>query len=366
MNNSNFLHRLKRLRDITSLEFRGMVLVVAVILIFISFKITLSRFNSTDVIPRVKPINTAVIKQFGEFAVKAKVGMFFKNIPVFDVRNDTFQIDAIVWFVFNPDEITLEIIEKFSFDKGKILQKSPPDLRVLGDKVFVKYNVLFAFNGNLNYHKFPFEDHQVAFILSNDFVTPNEMYFMADSSSFCAAPEIFPANWKLQDLNIEPGFIDLELDQQDKTNISQSPKVLYTIRVAKASIKGMLVLFIPLFAAVFFSLFTFLMNLTNSKGKFTLALSALTALLSYRFVIERVIPDVAYFTKIDEIYLLFLIITFLCLLFQLIFTREYAIYIEQHKNLPLSAFTIWRKINAITFIIVCILFITSTMYLILT
>lgn len=361
----NYLDRLKNLTKITSIEFRAAVMIAITITILIAFKIALGRFNTTDVLPQVKGINTKVIKKFGAFSVKVRVGMFVKNFPIFDIKKNEFHMDSIVWFEFNPDEITLEVIDKFSFDKGRIIQKSPPDIRVMGDKVFVKYNVLFRIKSDLNYHKFPFEDHQIAIMLSNDFVTPNEMYFMADNSSFQASPDIFPANWKLQDLNVEPGFKVLELDEQDKSKISSSPKVLYTINVVKASIKKMLVLFIPLFAAIFFSLFTFLMNLTNAQGKFRLSLSAMTALLGYRFVIDRIMPQVAYFTTTDEIYLLFLILTFICFVFQLIFTRQYMIYREEHKSFTAAARCPWQLTNSVAFIFVSMIFIASTLYIIL-
>ena len=360
----NYLDRLKRLTKITSIEFRAAFMVLITITILIAFKVALSRFNTTDVLPRVKGINTKVIKKFGAFSVKVRAGMFIKNFPIFDIKKNEFHMDSIVWFEFNPDEITLEVVEKFSFDKGRIIQKSPPDIRVMGDKIFVKYNVLFRVKSDLNYHKFPFEDHQIAIMLSNDFVTPNEMYFMADNSSFQASPDIFPANWKLQDLNVEPGFLDLELDEQDKSKVSSSPKVLYTINVVKASIKKILVLFIPLFAAIFFSLFTFLMNLANSRGKFSLSISAMTALLGYRFVIDRIMPQVAYFTTTDEIYLLFLVLTFICVIFQLIFTRQYMIYIEEHKNFTQTARFPWQLINSLAFIFMSIVFVASTLYII--
>ncbi|MFH1831315.1 MAG: hypothetical protein ABH827_00790 [bacterium] len=357
--------RFKALFQITSIEFRAAVLILISIAIVTSFKMALSKFNTTDIVPQIQPINTKVIKEFGAFTVKVKTGMLIKNLPVFDIKNSKFQIDAIVWFVFNPDEITLQTVQKFSFDKCDNLRVSPPDIRKIEDKLFVKYNVLFTVKSDLNYHKFPFEDHKIAIMMSNDFVAPNEMYFMADNTSFQAAPEIFPASWKLKDLNAEPGYMTLKFDKEDKTKTAQNPKVLFTINIEKTSIKKLLVLFIPLFVVAFFSLFAFLLSLGNTIGKFQLSITALTALLGYRFVIEQIIPQVGYFTTTDNIYLLLLIMAFVSFLFQILCGRQYEYFIRAHKDAPESTLLFWKRLNSFAFLGISLFFAISTVYIIL-
>ena len=80
-------------------------------------------------------------KRIRNFASVVRTGMYIKNFEVFDVSHDRFIVGAVVWFEFNTDEVMPETIEKFSFVNGKILDKSPGDVRVQGTRMFIKYDV---------------------------------------------------------------------------------------------------------------------------------------------------------------------------------------------------------------------------------
>lgn len=356
--------------NITSATFKSALISIIALMLFFVFWFAMRRVHVTDPVPQIIPITTNVIKELGTFAVKVRTGLFIKNFPEFEIIKNNFIIDSVLWFEFNADEITIDSIGKFSFDRGSILSKAPPEIKLIDNKIFAKYNVVFNIKSELNYHKFPFEDHRVAIIISNNFVTPQEMYFFVDGSSFQIAKNIFPANWKLQDLNVDAGYVRHELDQQDKTKKAEHPKALFMINIVKASARKILVIFLPLFSAMFLSFFSFVMNIANVVGKFSLAISAITALLGYRFVIEQMMPPTGYFTTTDEIYLFLLILSFLIFIFQLLLTRLYMLRAdpkaEENKNIS-AKFPPEKleKINAYGFIITAILFIVITSYIIL-
>ncbi len=320
--------------DIISAKFKTIILLIVTIGFLSSFWFTLTKKNMTDTIPQLNPINTKVIKEFGPFTVNVKTGMFIKNFPTFDVIKNNFTIDSIIWFEFNSDEIPLETVEKFSFDNDAILYRSPPDIKVVENRIFAKFNVIFNIKTSLNFHKFPFEDHKISLVLSNNFVTPSEMYFTTDSNSFQITPDIIPTSWKLKDLNVNSGYLNLDLDKKDKEKRVAAPKTLFTIDIQKNGIRKILIIFIPLFASTYLSLFSFVMNIANVVGKFSLAITALTALIGYRFVIEQMMPQVGYLTTTDMIYILLLIISLICFIFQLLITRLFMLYSDEVKNAP--------------------------------
>ncbi len=366
---------LKELFDITTLKSKTFILGIMAFLLLIIFNIAYQRVYVTDPLPQITPITTEIIKKLGAFAVKVRTGMFIKNLPEFDPIKNLFIVDAVIWFEFNADEIMRETIEKFSFDKGNILYKTTADIRIIGNKIFAKYNVLFNIKCDLNYHKFPFEDHRIVIALANNFVTPEEMYYVLDRSSFQLAPKIIPASWMLQDLNVDAGYQKIQLDPQDKTKRTEIPKALFIINIVKSSFRKILTIFLPLFAAIFFSFFSFAMNLSNIVGRFTLAISAVTALLGYRFVIEQMMPPVGYFTTTDEIYLFLLITALTIFIYQLIGTRLFSVRQEEGKQdetpsattNTLSAKKIdpLEKVNSYTFIIMVLLFMSITGYILL-
>jgi len=353
---------LKKIFAITTTRFKTGLLTVILLYLPIIFSFALRFFNTTDITPDLKPINTEFIKKLGPFAVRINVGMYIKNFPVFDLNKNTFVVDAVLWFEFNGDEIMLETIDKFSIDNGKIISKSPPDIRITGDRVLAKYNVLFELKTDLQFQKFPFEDHRFPIVLSNDAVTPNEMYFMVDVTSFQLSPTLAPFGWKVRDLNVDAGYLPMMLDRQDKTKKTENPKALFIINFAKSSVRKTLVIFVPLYSAVLLSLLAFIMNVANTTGKISLAITAVTALLGYRFVIEQMLPQVSYFTTTDIIYLFLLIFSFLCFLAHLLLTRQYLTLTKQDSS---AATDHIERTNSIIFIAMSLLLIAVTTYIIL-
>jgi len=364
------LDKIKVLFNINNPKIKLGIIFILIIYIMGVIKFSLLYFNTTDQIPKIQAINTEVIKKLGAFTAKVKIGLLLKQFPSFDITRNLFTIDSVIWFEFNADEIMLETIERFSIDQGSIKYRSPADIKIIDNKILAKYNVLFELKTDLQFHKFPFEDHRLAIVISNTFVSPEEMYYVVDNTSFQLQPDIFPASWKVVDTNVDAGFLDLNLDKQDTSKQYANPKTLFIINLAKASIKQLMIIFIPLFSASCFSLLSFAMNITNPIGRFTLAISGFTALLGYRFVIEQVMPKVSYFTTTDEIYLFLLIFSFICFLFQLMFTRHDRF--RSVKNTPQGPQVfegddpVWfERLNSIFFLIMALVLASGISYIIL-
>lgn len=347
--------------NVTTPSFKSWILSISILMIVGVMAYNMMRFNTTDIIPQLKPINTEAIKKLGPFTVRVKTGMFIKNFPVFDVSKNTFLIDSILWFEFDTDEMNLETVERFSIDNGSIKYKSPPDIKVFDSRIFAKFNVLFELKTDLNFHKFPFEDHRLPILLSNDFVTPDEMYYVVDGSSFQVRSEIAPAGWKFSDMSVDAGIMPLELDKQDASKKSENPKALFILNFTKTTPRRALVIFIPLFSVIFLSLMAFVMNVANTVGKVTLATTALTGLLGYRFVIEQMIPQVGYFTTTDNIYILLLVISLLNFFIQLLITRYFMVNGNSDPGAPEKI----ERVSSVIFVLMLLFMVGMTTYYVL-
>lgn len=350
----------KRFVDITTTPVKGTLLGMLVVYLLIIFGYALRQFNTTDVMPPLKPINTEALKQMGPFTVRVKTGMFIKHFPVFDVSKNMFQLDAIVWFEFNGDEMNLDTIERFSFDNGKMIYKSPPEIKVEGTNIFVRYNIICELKTNLQFHRFPLEDHRLPIMMANEFVTPDEMIFVVGGTSFELFSKEAPGGWHFGDLSVDAGIQPLTLDKNDTAKTAESPKALFIANVIKSSSRRSLVIFLPLYSMVFLALLSFLMNAANTAGKIGLASSALTGLLGYRFVLEQMIPQVGYFTTTDSIYLLLLVFAFVNFCIQLFLTR----YVMVNTADPAAAVTS-ELISSWFFMAALVLLTAATTYLIL-
>jgi hypothetical protein len=232
----------------------------------------------------------------------------------------------------------------------------------VGKRLFVKYDLLFEINTDLSFQTFPFDSHKIPIVLSNNFVTPKEMYFVVERTSFQLQPKIIPIGWELKDTSIDAGFLNLKLDEQDATKIVQNPKALFTIHISNTGLRRGLIIFLPIFALIFLALFSFIMNLVNLVGRATLAITGVTGLLGFRFVIEQLMPKVGYFTTTDSIYLFLLIQACAIFISQILLTRKVE---AMGKNMPQESFVSIEMVNNIIFLTMALLLIGATTYILL-
>lgn len=332
------------------------------------FGYSLSYFNTTDSSPEFSIIDAAKQKEFGEFTVKVKTGLYVKSFPKFDIVNNQFIFDALLWFEFHPNEIMLENISKFSVDNGKVINRSPPDLKVVGDSVLATYDIRIDCRANLDFVKFPFEDHKLSIIITNNAVTPYEMFFIVDNTTFNIAPDLNISNWKIKSLNTDSGYFAPGLDTKSLDKGSAYPKAIFTINVQKTGIRKVLVIFLPIFLVIMLSLFSFLMAANNYVGRFSLASAGVSAELGYRFVLDKMIPEVSYFTTADSLYLVLLVASFLVFVSQLFIGRYCSLYIDNPsvpEDIKIQGRSFIETINGICFYVILCLVIVSTYAIVL-
>lgn len=288
----------------------------------ILFWVRLKGFSSDDPLPAVQAVTIEQRKEFREFASLVRTGLYVKNFSTFNMSKNIFVVDATLWFEFYGSQIGLDVINRFSINNATIRSKSPPDVKVVNDKLVATYQLVFELQSDLKFHAYPLTDHSLSIVVLNNFVTPSEMYFDDDDSahSFNVSDNLFNSSWGVNSIKVQAALLREKLDRRDTNKIVDIPAVVYTINFEKRSFKELLILFLPLFAAGFFSWLSLLMNLSNEVGRFSLAITAVTAILGYRFVIEQVSPQVGYFTVLDKFYLFLLSFCFLMFVFQLILT----------------------------------------------
>jgi len=341
-----------------SVRFKTWVLVTSSLAVLGCFWGALSLFRPADNQPDVRLIDMEMRKHIRDFASVVKTGLYVKNFELFDITGDRFIAGLVVWFEFLTDEVMLETVQSFSFINGKMLEKSNPDIRVSGRTMFVKYDVRVEFKSQLNYYRYPFDDHRISLAMTNNGVTPNEMYFTVENSAFSLAPDIYTGNWQVLDLDTAWGYTSLTLDARDKDKSMSRPVVAYSINFSKSSLRNLIIIFVPLFISLLFGLLTFLMGLSNTYDRMRMSVSALTALLSYRFIIDRMMPTVGYLTTTDLIYVQYLLLLLAIFILNLLLS----LYTVFGKGIPADA-QIWlSKTHDILYLIFIGIFVFYNAY----
>lgn len=348
----------------SSFFWKHLLFVGTILSIILWFKLALSNISPQDPVPEIQIITVEKQKEFGVFAAKVSVGLLIKNFQTFDIIRNLFVSDMVIWFSFDPDLVMLETISQFSFDNGDIIKKSNPDIKVSSDKITVKYEIRVSFRSWLTYKRFPLEDHKISFVLTNNFVTPAELFFTIEDSAFKCDPNIFIADWTINDLRTDVGYQELSLESKNSINTTViSPKVQFILSLEKKGIKDALVIFIPLFLVSLISTYSFLTNLFSNL-RYYMASSSIPALLGYRFVLQNLLPQIGYFTLTDYIYLMLLCQNFLVFLFQAIILYNSSLLSKSESKDDKILFyrQILEKLNTLFFILVNIVLSFGTYY----
>jgi len=268
------------------------------------------RFQSYDAIPQIQLIDMKMRKEIRDFTAIVKTGIHIRGFSNFDIDNDNFITEMLVWFECNADEVMPEVIDKFSFIHGDILYKSDPDAQIADNKMLIKYMVKVKFNAQLSHRHFPFDGHKVSMQMVNNFVSPGEMHYVTEENNFALGQNLFSGSWELTGIDTAWGYLETTLDATEQKKVKK-PIAIFTINVKNTGTRQALILFFPLLATLLLSLFAFIIGVIGGALRFRMSLSALGTMIGYRFVIQRIMPDVGYFTTTDAIYSLFLAVAFL-------------------------------------------------------
>lgn len=312
----------------------------------------LSEFQLTDPAPKISPLLPKKRAESAESAVPIKVGLLIQNFPKFDIIANEFTADITLWFEFDPSLITLETVDKFSFSKGTIKKKTLADMKIDNGKLFAQYTIRLTFSSPLDHTLFPLNDHRLYIILKNEYVVPSELIYLAPRSSFLIDSHAYTGDWLIVEHATKTGYFESQLDEFDPLKTVIYPAVIFSIDLAKRGVRKIFIVMLPMFILFMIASFTFLMN-PEELGRSILSLSTgtLTGIIAYRFVIEKIAPDVGYFTLTDHLFNLFLISIFIIFVMN-IFT------VTQEKDTIKT-----RAIKGVTLLLAQIVIVGSFYYL---
>jgi hypothetical protein len=310
-------------RNIAKMWFLIFMTLVAFLAIASIFYSSHTRFRSTD--PKIE-LQSYVPRKSGPESKSIAIvetGLFVKGFSEFSFVENSFIADVVVWFLFKPHEIPKETIDAFSFEGGEIKSKSAPEIKIIEDKIFTRYLVRVEFKANLNYELFPLDDHRLCLILINRDVIPQEVRFVSDDSSFGVVKNLYTNDWKFDGKQVLYGVMASVLDEDNSTKNIETPAVVFSLDFSKLGVRKIFVLFVPLFLVFFMGLFSLAVEVDKwIEMSLSMSIGSITAMLFYRFVIEKMSPNVGYFTIADKIYT-FLVITAFLIFLSNVYTAYY-------------------------------------------
>ena len=258
----------------------------------------------------------------------------------FDILQNTFVIDAILWFEADRS-VSISTLSKFILGKGEITKQSEPIIEELpNNKQLIRYDVRLTFPSNLNHQLFPFGDHTLFINLSNRSANVDDIYFVSSLDSFVVAESIYTVGWRLYKTNVKSGQTIIELDKTNASKKIYAPRTIFKIDFKDISSRELWLIVFPLLIFFFVAMFSFSVDPEKYYAlKSSMATTSLSAALSYRYVIQNLAPKVEYAMFSDYIFFLFLIGIFLAVITNLLLQPK------EYKTTGLVVFGFYFLIN---------------------
>lgn len=287
------------------------LLITSLIAVYISYR-AITVYRPQEKMTQVLPITPQKIKEWGGEPTTVQVGLFITNWHEFNVRDNIFIFDGVLWFQFDPALISLDTVDKFSFEKGELLYKSKPDTKLIDDKLFAEYEIRLRFTTNLNHKMFPLDDHRIFIVLLNRYVSPSDVIFQTNKSSFSSSKTVFIPDWQQIEYEVKSGYEEQDIDKRDERKIIRNPKVVFMIDFWRSGVSLIMLILLPIFLIFFIGLFSFSFDPTVAQMPIIIiSTTALTSLVAYRFVIQGMSPRVGYFLLSDLFFTVFLAFAFI-------------------------------------------------------
>lgn len=300
-----------------SMEFQLTCMIISLGLIFVIFSQALLRNPLEKRLSDVQEITPKEQDLINRDPLPLSVGFTIRDFPLFDMKDGSFIVDTSILFMFDPRLITVKRISDFQFQNSEILVKSDPFIKLIGSKLFVRYNVRIKFHFDLLYKRFPFEGHRLLFVLIHPHLTPEEITYVSNRQDFVINSITPIPGWDIVDHNVSVGFSErfVTMMPDEQEFLFRSPSAVFSIDFQRVGVRRIFTIFIPLLLLFLITLSTLSFAPSGPLATTGIGLSAavISGLIGYRFVIERMSPKVGYLLLSDYIFLIFLVVS--CVVF---------------------------------------------------
>lgn len=292
-------------RFATTVAFQLLCMAVSAVLVLGLIMYEMRSFRSFDAAPQIFSITPEKARMFGGDPALVSVGLTINNFSVFDTLANDFAFAGTLWFEFDPSMTSLDAVKKVTFEKGEVISLSEPSIKIVGQKLFVTYDIRLKKKDNLSHVFFPFSGHRIHIVIDNK-AAPSELVFSSSIDDFKLADSPV-TGWDVYSKKVETGYSVSELKAGDKVKTVYHPRVLFTIEFMSKGIRQLLTILFPLILIFYISVFTFSIDpRTNLRSIISLSSASVTGLIAFRFVIENLSPKVTYFMISDYLFFLFL------------------------------------------------------------
>lgn len=241
---------------------------------------------------------------------RVTVGMYINDIQAIDLRTHSYGVDFYLWFRWqgedwNPVE-GYELMNMFD-PEGHVestLYDGPQPQPDGSYYQIIRHQGLFS--SKFPVGKYPFDSQRLLVTIEDAEEGAETLQYVPDTLPLVVNGEIKLPGYDLgepyADIRDKPyatAFGDLS-----EPDVSAYSRVDFIVPITRPAASGVFKSFIPVLLIVLAAAFALLLDPTHVEARIGLAITALLTLVAMQFTMQAGLPEVAYLTLLDQIYLL--------------------------------------------------------------
>lgn len=238
------------------------------------------------------------------------IGMYINDIQSIDLASHSYAVDFYLWFRWtDPDwdaTASFELMNKFDPEASveSILYDAPQAQPDGSYYQLIRYQGLFSVKFPLG--KYPFDSQQIIVAVEDAEDGAVDLQWVADADGLTLNPEISLPGYKIGDpqLVIRDKPYPTAFGDLAEPDIAAYARAEFIVPISRPVVSGVMKAFIPVFLIVLAAAFALLLDPTHVEARIGLAITALLTLVAMQFTMQSGLPEVAYLTLLDKIFLL--------------------------------------------------------------
>lgn len=283
-------------------------------------------FSPSEPLPPLKSLHPLQMSEFGGSPVTIRTGVYIKQFSEFDIIAGKITFFGLLWFEYDPETVSLQTIENIFIEGGEILQKSDPQLVYLENKkMLARYHVRIRLFPLFDFKNFPYDDHRVTFWVTHNYMGPQELAFESSVKDFHIEQNLEQFGWRLYGVRVKIGYLFDELSSgSDRFNLYR-PCALFSINYARYGVRYAVIIFLPMLLIFFMSLFTLSLDPKHYFSTMVgMSTGGISGLIAFRFIMENMSPQVAYFMISDYCFYVIFTLVFIIFFFNLFLVSRFS------------------------------------------
>lgn len=238
------------------------------------------------------------------------IGLYVNDIQAVDLRTHSYGMDFYVWFRWSDMDydptLSFEFMNTFDPEAHvqTVLFDEPQEQPDGSLYQIVRHQGLFTTKFPVG--KYPFDRQTLMISVEDSEFGAESLQFVPDSLPITLNPEIRLPGFRIAqpELVVRDKPYPTTFGDLSQPDIAAYSRAEFIIPVSRPAVAGILKTFVPVFLIILCAAFALLLDPEHVEARIGLAITALLTLVAMQFTMLSGLPEVAYLTLLDQVYLL--------------------------------------------------------------